>query len=209
VDIRLITTISRDARSAIEDGCLLEGLHNRINAVELHIPPLRERPEDVPVLAKRFLKKHTAAEEEPAVIFTVAALEFLQSLPWHGNVAELESLVQRVLVFSDRGRVDVAELERVVRAPADGGPPTLAGMPDAWRSASSAGGHFKNLAEQEREAIRAALIRARGNKSKAARLLGIHRNTLLRRMKKLRISWKRSAVGPADPGGIGRRYAPW
>jgi transcriptional regulator with GAF, ATPase, and Fis domain len=186
VDVRLITATSRDIRTEVREGRFLEDLYYRLNIVELHIPPLRERPEDIPLLVNHFLQKHSQFRIlEDNVAFTQGAMEYLQSLRWVGNVNELESLVRRILMLSEQAKIDVARLKKFISLPTDTA--SMETVPGAWATASKTG-QIRPFVEQEREALREALIRTGGNKSKAARLLGLHRNTLLRRIKKLEVS---------------------
>lgn len=200
--VRIVGGTHWESADALNAGKLSAELYAALGRIEIRIPPLRERAADIPFLADRFLKRHAQASARPTITFTPAALELLQSLPWFGNVSELEHVVQRCLVFVDHGEIDVAQLERFALAPAGGRPSLLAAPPGAARRPAGAGGHFKSLAEREGEAIRSALIRANGNQSKAARLLGIHRNTLLRRMRCLEIQWEPPASRhPRRAGG--------
>ncbi len=186
VDVRLITATSRDIRNEVREARFLEDLYYRLNILELHIPSLRERPEDVPLLVNHFLQKHAHYRvHEDSVTFTQGAMEYLQSLRWRGNVNELESLVRRILVLSDYSKIDVARLKKFISLPADS--TSMESVPGAWANTSKTG-QIRPFIEQEKEALREALIRTGGNKSKAARLLGLHRNTLLRRIKKLEVS---------------------
>ncbi len=187
VDVHLIAATSRDPRALVREGHLLEDLYYRLSVIELSIPPLRERSGDIPLLVDHFVRKHSPDfDGPPPVTFTPDALEFLQALPWRDNVRELESLVRRILVLSPYPTVDIDELEAVLSVGQDSpeyNPEWLSGEhPIASRE-----GLVRPLAEQERDAIQDALVRTGGNQSKAARLLGVHRNTLLRRIRKLGI----------------------
>ena len=186
VDVRLITATSRDIRTEVREGRFLEDLYYRLNILELHIPALRERPEDIPLLVNHFLQKHSQFRVlEDNISFTQGAMEYLQSLRWLGNVNELESLVRRILMLSEQPKIDVARLKKFIALPADAA--SMESVPGAW-AATNKTGQIRPFVEQEREALREALIRTGGNKSKAARLLGLHRNTLLRRIKKLEVA---------------------
>ena len=183
VDVHLISASGRDLRAEIRAGRFLEELYHLLGLLELQIPPLRERPEDIPLLVNHFVGKHIeeTGQERAAVSFTPEALERLQGLPWRGNARELESVIRRLLAFTRDERITADQLDNYVASCEISAQYLEA--PD-W-SASSVMGQIRPFAEQEREALRAALRRTGGNKSKAARLLGLHRNTLLRRIKKL------------------------
>ncbi len=95
VDVYLFATTSRDPRALVREGHLLEDLYYRLSIVELSIPPLRERSEDIPLLADQFVREHSPDfDGSPPVTFTPDALEFLQALPWRDDVRELGSLVR-------------------------------------------------------------------------------------------------------------------
>lgn len=175
VDLHLISATSRDIRRDVREGRFLEALYYWINVVELTVPPLRERTKEIPLFVDHFLRKH--GDGDPARM-TPDALELLATQEWRGNLQELECAIQQLLVTKTGAAIEASDIERLMPVL---GAPVPVGSP---------AGEIRPFVEQEREAIRAALIRARGNKSKAARLLGLHRNTLLRRMKKLDVAWK-------------------
>jgi transcriptional regulator with GAF, ATPase, and Fis domain len=186
IDVHLISAASRDIRADVRAGRFLEQLYYRISVLELQIPPLRERPADIPVLIEHFIEKHVADRDSRRRIhFTTEATGFLQGLAWRGNVRELESLVRRALLLTEHARVDLAAIKKLVTVPDDAWMPDA--VPGAWPAAGRTG-QVRPFVEQERELLREALIRAGGNKSKAARLLGLHRNTLLRRLRKLGVA---------------------
>ncbi len=185
-DVHLICGTSRDIREDVREGRFLEGLFFQVSVLELNIPPLRERPEDLPLLVDHFIQKHTPEDRSRGKItITKDGIAYLQSLPWRGNMRELETLIHRVILQSSRSRVDAGQLKKLItellerRLPGD--------VPGAWPGLGRSG-QVRPFAEQEREALREALIRAGWNKSRAARFLGLHRNTLLRRMRKLDVS---------------------
>ena len=185
-DVHLICGTSRDIREDVREGRFLEDLFYQVSVLELSIPPLRERPEDIPLLIDHFIQKHTREDRiRGKITFTKDAVDYLETLPWRGNMKELERLIHRVILQSNRSRVDAGQLKKLIaellekRLPGE--------VPGAWPGLGRSG-QVRPFAEQEREALREALIRAGWNKSRAARLLGLHRNTLLRRMRKLRVS---------------------
>jgi len=186
VDVHVITASSRNLRDDVREHRFSQELYYALNVQELMIPPLRDRPEDIPLLVDHFLQKHAPdAGGLSGVTFTPDALRYLQGLAWRGNVRELESLVRQVLVTTDRPKVDATQLESLVAARLESASPLQ--VPGAW-PAPGRSGEVRPFKEQERELLREALIRAGGNKSKAARLLGLHRNTFLRRLKKLKVT---------------------
>ncbi len=200
VDVRLITATSRDLETAIREGQFREELFYRTNVLELRLPPLRDRIDDIPILVEQFIERYA---DRPAgrVRFTPDALEFLQSLPWRGNVRELGNLVQRVLVLCPGPEVGLDQVRRLLPMPAESpGANSRTAVAGAGENASGTPGTAAVEAEseppeagpaspREREtvSILEALRKSKGNKSEAARRLGMHRNAFLRRMKRLGI----------------------
>ena len=172
VDVRVIGATHRDLDAMVAAGKFREDLLYRLNVITLRVPPLRERPEDIPLLVDRFVEKHAPAGARPKV--TRAALGKLAAFPWPGNVRQLENEVRRALVLSD-GVIDVAQLSAdVVR----GGPGAARGAGLDVRSRVDA---------LEVELVTEALQKTRGNQTKAAQLLGLSRFGLQKMMKRLKI----------------------
>ncbi|MGH7298371.1 MAG: sigma 54-interacting transcriptional regulator, partial [Polyangiaceae bacterium] len=172
VDVRVIGATHRDLEAMVAAGTFREDLLYRLNVITLRVPPLRERPEDVPLLVQHFVAKHAPPGKAPKV--TRAALARLAAFPWPGNVRQLENEVRRALVLSD-GAIDVAELSAdVVR----GGPGASRGAGLDMRSRVDA---------LEVELVTEALRKTRGNQTRAAQLLGLSRFGLQKMMKRLKI----------------------
>jgi DNA-binding NtrC family response regulator len=167
-DVRVIAATNVDLRAALEQGRFREDLYYRLNVVPLNIPPLRERKEDIPYLADHFAKKFSGELSE-------GATERLQSYFWPGNVRELENVVERSILLASGPRVE-AEDVRIETA-------------QRSKPASAEGDHFlpegMTLDQYEQSILREALKRADGNKSQAARLLGLTRNALRYRLSQM------------------------
>jgi len=169
VDVRLIAATNRDLAAALADGAFREDLYYRIAVVTLPVPPLRDRKDDLPLLVGHFLAEAGAAE----VRLDPGFIDGLRRHDWPGNVRELENAIRRALVLrASPELLTAADLPPEVGLPARSRPPIE--IPDEGLS----------LAEVERDLIRAALEKAQGNQSQAARLLGITRQTLLYRLEK-------------------------
>jgi len=169
VDVRLITATHRDLAAMVRSGDFREDLYYRLRGVELRLPPLRERGEDLERLLRHFL----AEAGRPDLRLSPEALARLRAWPWPGNVRELRAEVGRWAVFCD-ARVRPEDLS-----------PELRGAPAAAPSAAadvSAAPLAAQVRAVEIRAVRAAMARAGGNKSRAARLLGVDRNTLKRKL---------------------------
>jgi transcriptional regulator with PAS, ATPase and Fis domain len=174
VDVRLIAATNRDLRAALEDGTFREDLFYRLNVVAIDIPPLRDHKEDIPALANFFLAKYAADAQKHLQGITPQAMKRLMDFHWPGNARELENIIQRGVMLSSGTMLDVADIHLDIPSPrpsADSAALTLpAGMTlDQW----------------EEELIREALRRANGNKSQAARALGLSRNALRYRLSKI------------------------
>lgn len=184
VDVRIIAATNRDLLAEVREGKFREDLYYRLNVVTLHAPPLRERLEDIPLLAQFFISKFAEKNRKLVKGFTPQAMDMLLKAPWPGNVRELENAVERGVILVRGEYVSEKEL-----------PLTLSGdtgcAPDAGDSESSvvAEHNGDNLAgltleDVERQAIMATLKEAEGNKSEAARRLGVTRATLHKKLKK-------------------------
>ena len=181
VDVRFISATNREPRQAIKDKQLREDLYYRLNVVAITLPPLRERVEDIPILAKHFLahfwrRHHPARDALPS--FSDAAIEFLQSRMWRGNVRELQNVVEHLVVLATAGcTIEPSDIpiqqERAAATEAN----AAYEMPlhDAYHLAKD---HV--LATFEKEYVTRLVSRASGNMSRAARLASVDRTTLYR-----------------------------
>jgi Nif-specific regulatory protein len=167
VDVRVVAATNRDLEARVAAGQFREDLFYRLNVVHLRIPPLRERPEDVPELLEHFVGSQARELGRPVPALDAAARELLERYRWPGNVRELQNVVERLLVLLDGDTVRVADLPPEItlsgaEAPRPGRAQTLREV----------------LAETERELVVRALRETRGRKARACRLLGISRPTL-------------------------------
>jgi len=178
VDVRVIAATLRDLPAEIAAGRFREDLYYRLAVVPLVLPPLRERPEDVPELARFFLARHAQRHGRPAVELTDDAAAALAAQPWPGNVRELENVLERALVLAEGPVVDVAFLSSVMTMkPA--APPTPTDTELSIKKATR---------ELEAGLIRRALGVTQGNRTNAAKLLEISHRALLYKMKEYGIS---------------------
>ncbi len=181
VDVRVIAATNADLPRLVEQGRFRADLYYRIAGFVLHVPPLRERREDIPALVEHFLRTAAAEVGKPVRGISVKALAALVAAPWPGNVRQLELEVRRLVYICPAGEaIDSTMLPAELLAPA----------PLLDRDLSQAGASLEleeRVADLERRLIMLALARTRGNKAKAARLLGISRNGLLLKMERLGI----------------------
>ena len=173
VDVRLIAATNRDLRVALEEGTFRQDLYYRLNVVPIDIPPLREHREDIPALAEHFLAKFTRDSGKKVGGFTSQAIQKLTAFHWPGNVRELENTIERSVMLSTGTTLDAADISLDSQPPvgrSDAAPVLPLGV---------------TLEQWEDEIIREALRRAGGNKSQAARALGLSRNALRYRLSKI------------------------
>jgi len=177
VDVRVVASTNRDIEKEVRQGNFREDLYYRINVVPIHLPPLRERREDIPVLADHFLKLYAAKNRKPIEALSRRALEKLMAYQWPGNVRELENCIERACVLAQR---QVLEADDLLLNP------QLSGASHDFVAAQLIGEGF-SLEDFERRLIEASLRRTGGNQSRAAKLLGLSRRTLQYRIEKYAI----------------------
>jgi DNA-binding NtrC family response regulator len=177
VDVRVIAATNQDLKEAIRERRFREDLFYRLNVIPLEVPPLRERREDVPLLAKHFLEVLESERGKRVQGITPQALEQLAACDWPGNVRELENLIERMLVLREGETIDVHDLPPAYQTPCLP-PPGSARLPASGLPFGEAVDRF------ETDLIRQALEQTHWNKNRAAQLLGMNRTTLLEKIKK-------------------------
>jgi two-component system nitrogen regulation response regulator NtrX len=179
VDVRVIAATNKHLEEEIERGNFREDLFYRLNVIPFYVPPLRERIEDVPLLAEHFLKEFTSAYGRKPKELTPEAVAVLKDYSWPGNVRELRNLMERIVIMCPQVRIDARHipLNASKRAPVDR-PVEVSGSLQEVREAA------------EREYIMKKLEEAKGNVSRTAELLGLERSNLYRKMKALGITPK-------------------
>jgi transcriptional regulator with GAF, ATPase, and Fis domain len=181
VDARVICATGCDVRERIKEGRFLEDLYYRLNDITVRVPPLRERREDIPILAQHFLAVFSRQMEKPLAGFEPEVTQVFLEHPWRGNVRELEKTVKRMVVLADEGEslgVSLLPTEMSEAAPA----------PAARTNGSSLRSNINDL---ERRMISEALDRVRWNKARAARELGLSYPTLLSKIRTLQLERRR------------------
>jgi two-component system response regulator HydG len=181
VNVHVVAATNRDLRAEVSAGRFRSDLYYRLNIVEVKLPPLRERREDIPYLTAAFVRETAERLKKPLVGLTPGAERILASAPWDGNVRELRNVLERACILSDGEFVTERELG-VSMPGVHIAPVPAAGSPDgSVRTTSDA----DLLVTVEREHIQRALVRANGNKKAAARMLGLSRRALYRRLERL------------------------
>jgi DNA-binding NtrC family response regulator len=190
VDVRVIAATNKKLEEEVKRGNFREDLFFRLAVLSLYLPPLRERAEDIPLLSEHFLKKYGGELKKEIEGISEKALEHLRRYAWPGNVRELENVLYESMVLSDDLRLDEKNLPPRIRARYSEGEPD-SGL--GWEPETSAAeGALKRAAQQaaeqaEKSLIEKVLMEANGNKTLAAKVLGVSRKTLFNKMKTLRI----------------------
>ncbi|MFZ5571880.1 MAG: sigma-54-dependent transcriptional regulator [Thermodesulfobacteriota bacterium] len=179
VDVRIIAATNQNLAREVETGRFREDLYYRLNVVNLTVPDLRDRIEDIPLLAQHFLSRYADKNRKRIQGFSPLAMDMLLKYPWPGNVRELENAVERAVILLTGDYVTERELPAAIVAAHAAGQPDGPALPD------SAG--EQTLEAIEKEAILKALAAAAGNKSETARRLGINRKTLHQKLKKYEV----------------------
>ncbi len=178
VDVRLIVATHRDLTAEVHAGRFRDDLYFRVHVVPIHLPPLRERREDIEPMARVFLDRLSRDLSRTPRAISAAALDRLCAHHWPGNVRELENLMERLLVLGDEGPISVEEIAELLP---DAGSIAAPSVPTPARAAASDG---LSLPKQERRLLVEALERCRQNQTRAAALLKISREQLRTRMKR-------------------------
>jgi PAS domain S-box-containing protein len=194
VDVRIISATNKNLEELIAQKRFREDLYFRINAIAIHLPPLRERAQDIPLLVSSFIRKHQKNSGKRITGLTRSAMELFIAYPWPGNVRELKSVLDYAFILAEEGMISTDHLPpHMMDRPANFAsvpvPAEVPEKPDVPRQMT----YFKDVKEdpvQKRELID-ALRRTNGNQSQAARLLGINRVTVWNRMKKYGIDLTR------------------
>jgi DNA-binding NtrC family response regulator len=171
VDVRIIAATNKDLLSLVKQGVFRDDLFYRLNVITIDIPPLREREDDILLLAHHFAKKYAQEAGKPAPRFSDHALQIIKNYDWPGNVRELQNVMQRLVVMNEGDGIDAPDLPSLMRF-----------------SVLRGSGLQRSLAEVEAEHIRNVLASVEGNKTKAAEILGISRKTLREKLKLYGIS---------------------
>lgn len=168
IDVRVIAATHKDLKKAIRDGLFREDLFYRLNVIPVHLPPLRHRKEDIPLLAQAFLDKFSAANRSPAHSFSPGAMHIMMNRQWQGNVRELENLVERLSVMARRQVIEEHDLPQPENAEAE----------DFYGEMTR---DLPTLETLEKRYIQFALAKFGGKKEKVSQVLGINRRTLYRK----------------------------
>jgi len=168
VDVRIIATTNMNPKKAVEEGKMREDLYYRLNVIPIHLPPLRERKEDIPLLIEHFLKKYSSQNGKKIKGVTQECLEVINQYEWPGNVRELENAIQRAVVISEKEYLGPEDLFLQVEG----------------KSGTSLSSDNLTLEEMEKRLIQHTLQKVGGNRTKAAKALGVSVRTIRNKIKK-------------------------
>jgi transcriptional regulator with PAS, ATPase and Fis domain len=175
IDVRVLAATNRNLNNEVEAGRFREDLYYRLNVMEIHIPPLRERPEDIPELIEHFIKRHNPELKRNFEGIDEAAVRVLMTLPWKGNVRELDNVIEHTMILAEGDRIMLKNLPSAIIASSQTHPGFTFNLRDALR-------------QFEKQHIMRALDQANQDRREAARLLDISLSSLYRKIEELEIS---------------------
>jgi len=176
IDPRIVAATNSNLLVEIKDRKFREDLYYRLKVIPIHLPPLRDRKEDIPLLAEHFVRKYNHEFGKKIQGFKDEVMALFVNYDWPGNIRELENLVERLVVLNKEGVIDLRLLPSEIKGE----------VPDLEEKVAL---KFRDAVKQfEAEFIQQALNKAGGKKGKAAKMIGIHRNTLLQLKKKYKIN---------------------
>ena len=188
VDLRLVAATNQNLRGLVQKGKFREDLFYRLSVCPLHLPPLRERTGDIPVLLNHFLARYNRERGTRIKGLTPEAMRLVEAYAWPGNVREFQNMVEWVTITCKGERVDVNDLPAYLRAGSSGTPSTTSAPPSQSAERPSLLSYGMSVEEVEKTMLQEALEKARGNVSEAARMLKVTRNTLRYRMAKYNLT---------------------
>ncbi len=196
-DARVMVATNKDLAALVRQGSFRDDLYYRVNVVRIELPPLRRRKEDIPLLAEQFVKRFNRIQGKSISGVSAEALSLLMAHDWPGNVRELENVIERAFVLCNSGQISIEHLPVELTARVRGLPP-LSSDENGGCTRLAGVGIRKARELLEAETIRKALDKAGGNRSAAAKELGIHKTTLFRKLKQL-------SINPPEQDGRSRR----
>lgn len=174
VDVRIIAATNKNLLEEIQKGNFREDLYHRLNVIPIHVPPLRERIEDIPILVEHFCKEITAKHKKPSVRFTDDAIKLLQAQPWTGNVRELRNIVERIIIVVDKKEIAAKDIDFLFSG-------TQTSLDNLIETSNS----FQEFKEKAEKAFILKQLKANDwNISKTAEILDIQRSHLYTKMRK-------------------------
>ncbi len=182
LDVRLVAATNRNLEQMVRDGKFREDLFFRLNVVRLFMPPLRERTEDIPLLLAHFIKILSDENGVPPLSVEPGALATLQAYAWPGNIRELRNFCENAVVLRRGGRLTEYDLEPKFRGGASPGSGADGRAPQSTPGSQTSAAGSLSVEDNERRLLHEALLKSRGNRTKAAKLMGVSRRTLHRKI---------------------------
>ena len=174
IDVRVLAATNRNLKSEVEAGRFREDLYYRLNVMEIHIPPLGERPEDIPLLIEHFIQRHNPELKRNFLRIDEDAVRALMALPWKGNVRELDNVIEHTMILADGERITLKDLPAAIVASGRSHPAFTFNLKEALR-------------QFEKQHILRALDQAGQDRKEAAKLLDISLSSLYRKIEELAI----------------------
>jgi two-component system NtrC family response regulator len=175
IDVRVLAATNRDLTHEVDAGRFREDLFYRLNIMEIHIPPLKDRPEDIPLLIDYFIKRHNPELKRNFQGIDAAAVELLMSLPWKGNVRELDNVIEHTMILAEGARIALTDLPASIVASGNGNAAFTFNLKNSLR-------------EFEKKHLLRALEQANQDRREAAKLLDISLSSLYRKIEELGIA---------------------
>jgi transcriptional regulator with PAS, ATPase and Fis domain len=174
IDVRVLAATNRNLQKEIEAGRFRDDLYYRLNIMEIHIPPLNERPEDIPLLVDHLIKKHNPELKRNFIGADDEVIRILMSLPWKGNVRELDNVIEHTMILAESDRITLKDLPASIMASSQNHPAFTYNLKDALR-------------QFEKRHILRVLDQAGQDRKEAAKLLDISLSSLYRKIEELEI----------------------
>ena len=174
VDVRVLAATNQDLKKRMEQGRFRQDLFYRLNVIQINVPPIRERPEDIPLLVDHFLKAACEENDKPPMNVTPETMNILQNYPWPGNVRQIQNVIEGMVVMSSTTELTPDNLPPEIRKTKERDPYVRVPV-------------GSSMAEAEKKLIHSTLMATNGNKAQTARILGLGRKTLYRKMQEYNI----------------------
>ena len=184
LDIRIITATNLDLEKAVAEKRFREDLFYRINVIPIHLPPLRERKEDIPVLINHFLRTFNKSKNKTTKGFTPNSMNYLTKYHWPGNVRELQNLIEMLVVMNGSGNIGLRDLPEKIKLNSE----RTRGVISDIEILDNGLGLNETIGQIEKDLLQKALVKSGGVKSRAAKLLNLNRTTLVEKLKRYNIS---------------------